>query len=145
MQEQINRVIFKVFNETKKILYIEILKKIIQILSIFIGLYFLDIKILIGGFVITNVIGYLLNTIYSSKILVVKLKDELLIVLKISLISFLCIISTTYLSSLLNLKGYYSFFTFPFILFLYVFGIHFLKIFNFKVEIKNLINLYRRN
>ena len=100
MQEQINRVIFKVFNETKKILYIEILKKIIQILSIFIGLYFLDIKILIGGFVITNVIGYLLNTIYSSKILVVKLKDELLIVLKISLISFLCIISTTYLSSL---------------------------------------------
>ena len=143
VQEQINRVIFKVFNETRKILYLEILKKIIQLLCIFVGLYYLDIKVLIGGFIFTNIIGYLLNSIYSSEILNSKLKHELLKVIKISLVSFLCIIITIYLSTFMSLTGYMNFLTFPLVLFLYVIGIQFFKIFDFKVEIKNLINLYR--
>ena len=145
MQEQINRVVFKVFNQTRKILYLEIIKKIIQFLSILVGLYYLDIKILIGGFIVTNFIGYLLISSYTNKILNTELKKELLKLFKITFISFLCIIVAISLSALFKLKGNINFVTLPIIIFIYVLGIHFFKVLDFKFEIKNLKKLYRKN
>ena len=69
MQETFNLVIFKTFNQTRQILYLEIAKKIIQTLSIIIGIIKMDITILLYGFVITSAISYLINFYYSRKIL----------------------------------------------------------------------------
>ncbi|NAR19383.1 oligosaccharide flippase family protein [Acinetobacter haemolyticus] len=63
MQEMLNRVLFKVFNQAKKIFQLELFKKIIQAITIVIGVYFSDIFILLCGLVFSNLFGYLLNII----------------------------------------------------------------------------------
>lgn len=67
--EMFNRLIFKVFDRTRSILHLELLKKGIQIITIFIGLYFEDIKLLIFGFLFTNVLSFCVNYYYSRKLL----------------------------------------------------------------------------
>ena len=47
LQEIFNRVIFKVFDKTEKILYLEVLKKCIQAATIIIGVIFMDIELLL--------------------------------------------------------------------------------------------------
>lgn len=67
--EMCNRVIFKVFNKTRLVLYLEIIKKIIQTLGIFIGIYFKNIEYLLIAFVVSSFIGYLINLSLSRKVL----------------------------------------------------------------------------
>ena len=67
--EMFNRLIFKVFDETRSILYLELVKKGIQIVTILIGLYFEDIKLLIFGFLFTNALSFCINFFYSRKVL----------------------------------------------------------------------------
>lgn len=67
--EILNRNIFKIFNETKRILTLEIIKKIIQSVTIFIGIYYNSIEYLIVGYVITSFISLIMNYYFSSKIL----------------------------------------------------------------------------
>lgn len=95
--ETLNRNVFKIFNETRKILYLEIVKKIIQSITIFIGIYFRSIEYLLVGYIITAFISLIINYYYSSKIIKgIDLKEikSLFIVLGIiialySIISFL--------------------------------------------------------
>lgn len=67
--ELVNRIIFKIYNKTNQILILEIIKKIIQIISIYIGLYFKSINYLIIGFVISSMLSFILNQIFSRKII----------------------------------------------------------------------------
>lgn len=62
------RNIFKVFDKTDKILKIEIIKKIFQSTTIIYGIYKMDIYILILGFVITSVFGFLISLYMSEKV-----------------------------------------------------------------------------
>ena len=59
--EQYNRVIFKVFNQTHRILQLEVIKKTIQFISIIIGVYLSSLEILMQGFVIISIISYAIN------------------------------------------------------------------------------------
>lgn len=69
MQEVFNRNIFKVFDKTHRIFILEIIKKIIQSVSIVIvALYFLDIRILLYTFVGTSAISFVINYWESRKI-----------------------------------------------------------------------------
>lgn len=68
MQEMLNRNIFKVFDKTDRILFLEIIKKIIQAISIVIGIVMLDIKVLMYGFVVTSFISFFINYRESRKI-----------------------------------------------------------------------------
>lgn len=145
IQEQINRVIFKVFNQTRKILYLEYLKKTIQVISIIIGIVLLDLQVLIIGFVITNIIGYLINFYYSRKIIGEVNYYELKILLKISSLSVISVLIVFLSGSLLHLEGYYFLLTFPLLILLYTIGLYIMKITNIKTEVRNFISLFQND
>lgn len=146
IQENMNRVIFKVFNKTRQILYLEYFKKSLQLVSILIGVYYLDLEILIIGFVITNIIGYLINYYYSRKII----KDvdnirELLIIFKICLLSIIIIIIISLIIDIFSFTRYSIFVTIPLFCGLYIFGLLKLKIFEFFKESALFISFYRNH
>lgn len=68
-QENLNRVIFKIFNKTRSLLILEVLKKVVQIISIFVGIYFEDIQLLLIGIIVSNAFGYFINYFIANKIL----------------------------------------------------------------------------
>lgn len=138
IQEQINRVIFKVFNQTRKILYLENVKKTIQSISIVIGVIYLSLQVLIIGFVITNIIGYLINFYYSRKIIGEVSFYELKILLKIICLSVTIVIMVILFSEIFNLKGFKLLYTFPLLIGSYIIGLDLLKIVSIKREFKNI-------
>lgn len=69
IQENFNRVIFKIFNQTHKIFYLELIKKALQLVSIGLGIYYQNIIMLLIGYVITNAFGYVLNERVSNKVI----------------------------------------------------------------------------
>lgn len=86
MQENLNRVIFKIFNKTRSLLILEVLKKVVQILSIFVGVYYKDIEILLIGIIVSNAFGYFINYFVAGKILDHPEYKELNYVLKVSVV-----------------------------------------------------------
>ncbi|WP_158656023.1 lipopolysaccharide biosynthesis protein [Sphingobacterium sp. HMA12] len=67
--EMCNRVVFKVFNRTREILYLEIFKKFLQIGGILLGVYYAKIEFLLIAFVITSMVGYFVNLYFSMRII----------------------------------------------------------------------------
>ncbi|MBP3942188.1 lipopolysaccharide biosynthesis protein [Sphingobacteriaceae bacterium WQ 2009] len=90
--EQYNRVSFKVFDKTNVILWLEVLKKILQTISIGFGIYFKSYEKLMYGLVVTSFLSYGINCIYSKKYLNLYSKLEI-INFTISLFLFSTIIS----------------------------------------------------
>lgn len=134
-QELLNRIIFKVFNKTRIILYLEIVKKFFQLLTIAIGVYFNSLEILVFGFVINNVLSYFLNYYLSRKVVNSFDYSEIIVFFKLLFISFLTIVLFEFIFNYYTIQYYIKFLFFPFVLFFYLllahsFGtIHFFKIF----------------
>ncbi len=137
MQENVNRLIFKVFNKTRQILHMEYVKKIIQSITIIIGIYFKSLEILIYGFIITNLIGYIINYYFSRKIINSFNFHELITVFKVVLISALIILLIFTSSIFLKLEEVNIFYTLPFIVVLYLLGIQCFNILDLKNEFNN--------
>lgn len=139
--ELINRIIFKIFNQTKQILYLEIGKKTIQFVSIVIGIYFLNLNYLIVGFVITNIISYGINYHYSRKVL----EDKMHIVtnrkLKIMLLAFVLTFIAVYLVEKTEINGHWRFLIAPFLLLIYMLGLKVLNVMDVIKEVRNLIKI----
>lgn len=93
LMEMCNRVIFKVFDKTKFVLYLEIVKKAIQTIGILVGIYYKSIEYLLIAFVISSCIGYLINLFFSRKVLMVSGKNDFILLFKtlilIAITSFL--------------------------------------------------------
>lgn len=64
-----NRNIFKVFNKTNILLGIEILKKIVLSLTIFLGIYFHSLEYLMYGYLFTTIFSLVVNYYYAKKVL----------------------------------------------------------------------------
>jgi O-antigen/teichoic acid export membrane protein len=143
MQEIVNRLIFKDFNKTKQILYMEYVKKIIQSITIIIGIYFMSLEILIYGFIITNIIGYIINYYFSRKIINSFNFHELITIFKVVLLSVLIVLLIFTSSNLLNLEEVNIFYTLPFISVLYLLGIQFFNILDLKNEFNNALNFLK--
>jgi len=140
LQEQISRVIFKVFDQTRQILYLEYLKKSIQALSIGIGMYYLDIKILVIGFVVTNIIGYFINYYFSRRIISLVTYDEIFTLLKVVTLSVLSVFLVMQLSVSLQLDQYMVFLTIPILFLFYFIGLYAFNVMNISKELKVLFN-----
>jgi teichuronic acid exporter len=141
LQEMFNRVIFKVFNKTKQILYLELIKKCIQIISIIIGIVVLDIKILLLGFVFTHLINYIINYYFSRKILESRNNYELRVIYKIAFLALFIVLFMTKLFQITNTKGYLTLVYTP-ILFIIYFGLlKIMKIFDVVEELKTTKNI----
>lgn len=67
IQEMFNRILFKIYNDTSYILYLEFFKKGIQVISIIIGMYVTSLNVLMYGFVISSVLSYFINYYFVQK------------------------------------------------------------------------------
>lgn len=143
MQEMMNRVLFKVFDRTDKILYLEIIKKTIQGVTIIIGVIYLSIEILLYGFLLTSFISYFINYYHSRKIYNKFSWGEVLTIIKVFSISSFVLVIGNIGTNLLNLKTYESFILLPFMVCFYFFMMKIFRIINIANEMKLIIN-YRR-
>lgn len=128
MQEMFNRIIFKIFDRTDKILYLEIIKKIFQASTILIGIIVKRIDVLLYGFLLISVLSYFINYFHSRKILGSFSWSEILITFKIILIIVFIFTIGLFMKEVLNLTGYLSFWLFPFFIILNVLLIKVMKI-----------------
>lgn len=130
MQEMFNRIIFKVFDRTEKILILEIVKKIFQSFTIGVGIFLLRIDILLYGFLLTSVVSYFINYYYSRKVFGGFSWFEIIMVQKVLLIIFLSLITGSILKDLLQLRDMQPLIMFPFFIAFYILLIKILKISN---------------
>src|SRR5690606_40663802 len=113
MQEQFNRVIFKEFDQTHKILMLELVKKAIQAITIFGGIYYRDISVLLWGYVITAVLSYILNFIVSRKVMGDVNYYEFIILLKVVGVSVMLSYTSVKIYSYCDIAGPLSFLGVP--------------------------------
>ncbi len=144
MQEMFNRVIFKVYNQTHKILFLEIVKKGIQSISIIVGVYYLDLGILLNGFVITSILSYLINLHYSKKVLNGIALREMLITLKVILVSLAISALSIHAKNVLGLTGINSIALLPISVGLYLALTQIVGVADLKSEYKSLFNLIKK-
>tara|TARA_R110002033_G_scaffold143959_1_gene182054 strand:+ start:4120 stop:5565 length:1446 start_codon:yes stop_codon:yes gene_type:complete len=144
MQESFNRIIFKVFDKTEKILLLEIIKKFVQILSIIIGIISLSIEVLLYGFLITSVLSFFMNYYVSRKIQPGLSWHELIVVLKVIIISVVNVIIGRVTLETLHIEGFNSFYLTPLVLIVFLVSIYLMKVSNVITDIKIAIKTFRR-
>ncbi len=130
-QELLNRIIFKVFNKTKTILYLEIIKKIFQLVSIILGIYFHNLSVLIFGLIINNALSYFVNYYLSRKIVDGFDYTEIISFIKVIAISLITILLFEFVFRYFSIQHYNKFLFFPFVLFLYLLQAHTIGIIHF--------------
>lgn len=144
MQEMFNRIIFKVFDRTEKILYLEIIKKAIQSISIIIGVFLLNIEVLMYGFLLTSIISFFINFYVSRKILGNVKWNEVILVFKVALISIITVLIGFILNNLFELRMYQTFYLIPVLILIFILGIKIFKVLNFKNDVSTLLKMLKK-
>lgn len=144
MQEMFNRVVFKVFDKTEKILYLEITKKIIQSITIVIGVIFLNIEILLYGFLVTSIVSYFINVYYSKKVLSSFSWEEIIITVKVVSAAGIVTIMSSFLVRFLSLHNYYTFLLLPILAFIYFLLLRIMKVANIISDTKTIFKLIKK-
>ncbi|WP_162417013.1 lipopolysaccharide biosynthesis protein [Cyclobacterium roseum] len=108
IQDMYSRTIFKVFNQTRKILYLEIFKKIFHSLTIVIGIVYEDLVILLLGLILTNLLSYCVNFYFSRKIVNSESNKEIVFMLK-SLFIFTTLVYMFLILQEFFAQSFYSF------------------------------------
>ncbi|MDM1506888.1 lipopolysaccharide biosynthesis protein [Myroides odoratimimus] len=142
MQEMFNRVLFKVFNQTKKIFTLEIIKKCINIVSLILGVYYKSLEVLMYGYLITCVVSYFINYYTSRKVYQsYAVYKELIYTLKVVLtISIIMGIYYT-MSSLVSLTFLESLYSIPFVIGFYTVVLQQLNVISIKKDLKFIKNI----
>jgi len=79
--------ICKVFNRTEKIFIWELVAIALQVVTIVIGIVTKSILITLSGAIVSNLVAYLINSVYSWRLLGLSSKNEILIIGKITVSS----------------------------------------------------------
>lgn len=143
LQEHVNRNLFKIFNQTHKIFYLELFKKSIQLISIVIGVVYLDMKIMLIGFVCTAVISYFINFAYSRKIIDEVSKSELLDFIKVLFIGVISTLITLFLIQFTDVINYYRFLFIPVFLLLYSVFVFVLRVLKWH-DVQKVLKMIKR-
>jgi teichuronic acid exporter len=140
MQEMFNRILFKVYNDTSYILYLEFMKKGIQLISIFIGLNANNIKVLMYGFIISSVLSYFINYYFVQKKYSFLGNNILFIVIKV----FFMIFFIVFISLLTDVESIISniFIRILLTIILLLIGYRILNLINFKEDFERIKNYY---
>ena len=145
MQEMFNRVIFKVFDKTEKILYLEIIKKSIQSVSIVIGVLAKNIEILLYGFLVTSALSFFINYYESRKVQDNFSWYEIILVIKVGVISVLTVLLGSLLNRILSLETYQSFYILPLLIISFIGLIRIFKVSKLENDIKNLLKAIKND
>jgi hypothetical protein len=141
MQEMFNRIIFKVFDRTEKILYLEIAKKTFQALTILAGVLMKSIDILLYGFLLTSMISYFFNYYHSRKVFGGFSWFEIIMILKVLCIGIFTVFVGIFFKKYLPLTGFTSFILLPVFVLVYINLVNLAIISNVIKEVKYLKNL----
>lgn len=144
IQEKLNRIIFKIFNQTRQILVLEIVKKVFHTISIVLGITYMSLDILLIGFIIINAISYFINYYFSRKVINSFDMSELKTLLFVSLLCFVCIVSVQQVMGLFQTDSYTVLLTVPFLLLLYFSILWLGGIFDVVKESKSMVSIYRK-
>ncbi|MGM0934467.1 MAG: lipopolysaccharide biosynthesis protein [Bacteroidota bacterium] len=144
MQEMFNRVIFKVFDKTEKILYLEIIKKTIQAISIVIGVIAKSIDILLYGFLVTTIISFFINYYESRKVQNNFSWHEIILVIKVALIAIGTALTGFLLSSRFDLRNYESFYLIPVLLFIFLFSIRIFQVSKLEKDLIAVLKIIKK-
>lgn len=137
--EAINQLVFKVYNKTAFILKIMVVKNVIQLITIVLGVYYLDLNILIFGFLSAAFISSFIYYYYSRKLICRINRVEIVNFFKIlSIIVFLFLIHLS-VKEYLGIGPIFDFLMIPFELMFYMSTIQLLKIFDIKGEVYKFI------
>lgn len=132
IQEMFNRIVFKIFDRTERIFQLELFKKAIQLVTIFIGIKYSSIEFLLYGFLLSSIISFYVNNYFAGKIyLEFSLKSNIKL-LKLLFVILILILSANLLKDVLDLKNYYTFILFPFLILAFISLISILKIYDIK-------------
>ena len=143
IQEIFIRIIFKVYNQTHKILFLELIKKAVHASSIIVGIYFMSLDILLYGFLITNIISYVTNLLVSRKLLETTNWPEIMLLLRV-VVSVLILFGFNYLiHELFKLTEYTIVLIFPVFLFLYFSSLNILGIKGIFKDTKKILTLFK--
>lgn len=138
IQEIFNRLIFKVFDQTKNIIILEVVKKIIQSSTIVLGLVSKSIEILLYGFIFTSICSYFLNYYYSIKLYDKFRWKTIFQTLSIFLLVILTILGTKYFVYLFQLEENTLILLLPIIVCMYLCLVYFSQISNPFKDIKEI-------
>lgn len=144
MQEMFNRVLFKVFDRTEKILFLEIIKKTIQSITIAVGLLMLNLDVLLFGYLFTSIVSYFINYHYSRRVYGEFSWEEVGVVVKVALVCFICVQLLTLLGILFNIEQYYLFYLLPIGLFFYYLLIKLFKVTDILSDSKTVILEFKK-
>ena len=143
IQENVNRVIFKIFNKTKNLLLLEVIKKSFQIISIFVGIYYKDIYILLSGIIVSNLIGYLINYYFASKILNHPEYKELNHIIKVTLVILGILLVAEFVKDYYTLESYALFILFFAVVAAYIGALYLLGLIDPKKQIEEILNVIK--
>jgi teichuronic acid exporter len=132
--EMFNRILFKIYNDTRYILRLEVVKKGIQLTTIFIGLYANSLNALMYGFVASSVISYLINFFFVQKKYPFIGRTNLYLVTKVFLIILLIIHITSF--KVLEPIVHFRLIRILVTITLYVLGSYFIGLINFREDLK---------
>lgn len=142
LQEVFNRLIFKIYDRTEKILQLEIGKKIIQSLTIICGIYYSSIEYLLYGFLITSFLSFFINYYFARSIQKYYSWSDFFNIFLIFFICIVCEIAFEFISFFLGLKEMYSLILFPFIILLYFGIMNVLGVINISKDFKRVKSLF---
>ncbi|WP_282018058.1 lipopolysaccharide biosynthesis protein [Salegentibacter mishustinae] len=144
MQESLNRIIFKVFDKTEKILYLEIIKKSIQAITVAIGVLSESIEILLYGFLFTSILSFFLNYYQSRKVQNNFSWQELYIILKVGVISIFTVSTGLTLKEYFELQLYYSFLLIPILLIIFISAVKLFNVSDILRDSRAILNVIRK-
>lgn len=142
LQEMFNRIIFKIFDRTEKILQLEIFKKTIQSISIFIGIWLMNIEYLLYGFIFISMVSFCVNYYYARKTQKYFSLKSFLRIVFIFIIGCFIVILFDFLKEYLNIKSWVRFAFLPIIVLFYLIVLNLFKIIVVSdlIKIKSLIS-----
>ena len=128
MHEMFNRIIFKVFDRTSQILYLELIKKVVQLITIFLGVILHSINVLLIGLIATNIISCFLNYHFSNRIIPSKGYWEHVLLFKVTLTIVISTLISLLIKNYFEISGFYSIGVFSFWLLIYFSTLKLLKV-----------------
>lgn len=134
MQENYNRILFKVYNKTERILKIEIIRGILQIIGLSIGVYYKDIIMLMFFSVVVSIISYIYTTYLSYRLVGQLAWTQFLSTCKIVSIMVVSIVVSLIIVHLLKIAptSYYTLLLAPILISIMLLFLHLFQIINIK-------------
>lgn len=130
MQEMFNRIIFKIFDRTEKILQLEVFKKFIQAITIIYGVSVMSINALLYGYVAISIVSYMVNYHVARKVQNYFSWDDFFQPIKVFAIAAATVFISGYIDGVLDLTGLELTVMLPILLLIFVSLLHLFNVSN---------------